>query len=298
MSPAGPARKDAHRLLDALHDVLAHEPLDLTEAALVIARLEYPNLDPQPYRDTLNRLGAEAARRLGRVSGPSPRARVAVLNALLFEEERFAGNLARYEDVRNSFINEVIDRRVGIPITLALIYIEVARRAGWHVDGVSFPGHFLLRVPGVGDDDLILDPFAAGAEVTEEDGRLLFARHMGQEQADAPVDPVLFEPCTSRHLIARMLNNLKRAYLELRLFPLARMVTDLLLAVEPTRLSELRDRGLIAYHLEDFPSALRDLEDYLRLNGWSEHSENADREECDEIFEHIKTLKRRVAGMN
>jgi regulator of sirC expression with transglutaminase-like and TPR domain len=223
---------------------------------------------------------------------------VAVLNALIFEEERFAGNQARYEDVRNSFINEVIDRRLGIPITLALIYMEVARRAGWHIDGVSFPGHFLLRAPGGGEDDLILDPFAGGAEVTDENGRRLLGRHLGQEHADAPVDPALFRPCTARHLLARMLNNLKRAYLELRLFPLARVVTDLLLAVEPTRLTELRDRGLIAYHLEDFPAALRDLEDYLRLNGWSEHPENADREECDEIFEHIKTLKRRVAGMD
>ena len=293
--------KDTQRLVGALHEVLAHEPLDLTEAALVIARLEYPNLDPQPYRDTLDRLGAEAARRLGRVSGPSPRARVAALNALLFEEERFAGNQARYEDVRNSFINEVIDRRLGIPITLALVYIEVARRAGWHVDGVSFPGHFLLRVPGGpggNDDDLILDPFAGGVEVTEENGRQLLAQHLGQEEADAPVDPALFEACTPRHLLARMLNNLKRAYLELRIFPLARVVTDLLLVVEPTRLAELRDRGLIAYHLDDFPSALRDLEDYLRLNGWTEHAENTDREEYDEVFEHIKTLKRRVAAMN
>lgn len=293
--------RDDRRLIGELQDVLAHEPLSLTEAALVIARLEYPHLDPQPYRDAFDRLGAEAARRLGRLSGHSSRARVAVMNALLFEEERFAGNQARYDDVRNSFINDVIDRRLGIPITLALVYIEVARRAGWHVDGVSFPGHFLLRVPGGpgrGDDDMILDPFAGGAEVTEEDGRRLLARHLGQEPADTLVDPALFEACTPRHLLARMLNNLKRAYLELRVFPHARLVTDLLLAVEPTRLTELRDRGLIAYHLEDFPSALRDLEDYLRLDGWTERGEDTDREEHREVFEHIKTLKRRVAGMN
>ena len=95
-----------------------------------------------------------------------------------------------------------------------------------------------------------------------------------------------------------MLNNLKRAYLELRIFPLARRVTDLLLQVEPTQLTELRDRGLIAYQLDDLPAALRDLEDYLRLNDWLDDSHEPDRDERDQIVEHIKTIKRRMAAMN
>ena len=184
-------------LAEALRGVLAHDPIDLTEAALVIARLEYPHLEPQPYRATLDRLGAEAARRLGRMSGPSARARVDILNGLLFDEERFAGNRERYDDVRNSFINEVIDRRVGIPITLALVYIEVARRAGWRVDGVSFPGHFLLRVPGgpgSDEDDLILDPFAGGAALTTADCRHLLATHLDEAAEDVAVDPAWLEP--------------------------------------------------------------------------------------------------------
>jgi regulator of sirC expression with transglutaminase-like and TPR domain len=293
MIDAGP-----RSVCDALHDVLAHDPLDLTEAALVVARLEYPHLDPRPYRDTLDRLGAEAARRLARVSGPSVRARVAVLNTLLFEDERFTGNRAGYGDVRNSFLNDVLDRRIGIPITLALVYIEVARRAGWLVDGVSFPGHFLLRVSGGLDDELMLDPFAGGAELGAADFRVLLAAHLGLEHEDAPVNPALLQPCTPRHLLARLLNNLKRAYLDLRVLPQARLVTDLLLLVEPARITELRDRGLIASHLDDDPAALRDLEDYLRLNGWSDGAEGADREECDRIFDHIKTLKRRLAARN
>ena len=288
--------------MTALDGLLATEPLDLARAMLVVARLEYPGLDPGPSLATLDRLGTQAADRLTRLPDPSARARVAALNALLFQDEGFAGDRAHYGDFRNSLLNDVLTRRLGIPITLALVYIEVARRAGFAVQGVGFPGHFLLRVPGGGDPDaggdeqaLILDPFNGGAELTDEDCRRLFAEHVGPIHEDLPFDSVLLNPCTPRHMLARMLNNLKRTYIELRSFPQARAVTDLLLAVDPTLISEIRDRGLLAYHLDDFPAALRDLEDYRRLNGWTEGSGTDER---DQVWEHIKALKRRVAGMN
>jgi regulator of sirC expression with transglutaminase-like and TPR domain len=105
----------------------------------------------------------------------------------------------------------------------------------------------------------------------------------------------MLQPCSARQFLARMLNNLKRTYVEWRSFPQARWVTELLLMTDPTHLSELRDRGLLAYHLDDFPAALRDLEEYLRLNHWSETS---DRDEREQIWEHVKNLRRRVAGLN
>jgi regulator of sirC expression with transglutaminase-like and TPR domain len=282
-----------------LDAVLADEPIDLARGALAIARLEYPNLDPEPTLHVLDRLARQATQRLAHASG-SVRAQIAALNGVIFEDEGFAGNRTHYDDFRNSLLNVVIERRVGIPLTLALVYMEVARRAGVEVRGVAFPGHFLMRVPAVTaggqGNDLILDPFDAGAERSQGDCRALLARHLGHEDDEsAPLDPALLHPCTPRHMLARMLNNLKRTYVELRSFPQARCATSLLLAVDPTRLSELRDRGLLAYHLDDFPAALRDLGDYLRLNTWGDESAQGER---DQIRAHVKTLTRRVAGMN
>src|SRR5204862_7220023 len=130
---------------------------DLAIAALMIARVEYPRLDAGPYLDRLDALGREACRRVASAPidpgsapprvDPERYAGVMALNDYLFKELRFVGNELHYEDPRNSCLNEVLDRRTGIPITLALLYIEVARRAGVHVEGVNFPGHFLLRCP-------------------------------------------------------------------------------------------------------------------------------------------------------
>jgi regulator of sirC expression with transglutaminase-like and TPR domain len=281
-----------------LHGLLSTEPLDLARAALTIARLEYPNLRFTKSLDTLDRLGERAAARLQPGNGAPLRARIAALNRLLFEEEGFAGNRTHYEDFRNSCLNVVLDRRLGIPITLALVYIEVARRAGLTVLGVGFPGHFLMRVPGEypdGGRDLILDPFNRGVEIDVQDCRALLSKHLGMLNEDIPLDPALLRPCAPRHMLARMLNNLKRTYVELRSFPQARCVSDLLLTVDPSLLSEVRDRGLLAYHLDDFPAALRDLESYLRLSPKVDHE---GRQEWKQLWDHVKTLRQRVAGLN
>jgi regulator of sirC expression with transglutaminase-like and TPR domain len=227
------------------------------------------------------------------VAGAPLRDRIGVLNDLLFRREGFAGNRVCYGDYRNSLLNVVLTRRLGIPISLAVVYMDVARRAGLGVLGVAFPGHFLLRVPD--DDDeagaMILDPFDRGRELDDRACRALLAEHMGE---DAVFSPGMLQPCTPRQLIARMLNNLKRTYVESRSFPQARSATDMILAVDPTLLSELRDRGLLSYHLDDLPAALRDLEDYVRLHAWKDN----DTEERQEIWNHVQTLRRRVAGLN
>jgi regulator of sirC expression with transglutaminase-like and TPR domain len=273
--------------------VVAREPVDLSAAALVIAKLEYPRLDPARTLAALQNLGARAADRLAALSDASVRARIAELNRLLFVDENFSGNRAAYDDFRNSLLNVVLERRLGIPISLGLVYMEVARRAGLEVYGVAFPGHFLLRVPaGAGDNGpIILDPFNGGRELDEAACRALFMSHVGDDDA---FDREMLRPCSGRQFIARMLNNLKRTYVQQRSFQQARLVTELLLAVDPTMLSEVRDRGLIAYHLDDFRAALRDLEDYLRLNAWSK----GDKDEQEQIREHVHTLRRRVAGLN
>ncbi|HEY3886068.1 MAG TPA: transglutaminase-like domain-containing protein, partial [Vicinamibacterales bacterium] len=137
----------------------------LAPAALEIARVEYPALDAGPYLQRLDRMGEAAAGRLQRhAAAGDPLAQIALMNAYLYEELGFSGNREQYDDPRNSFLNEVLDRRTGIPISLAVIYLEVGRRAGLRLEGVNFPGHFLVRAPARSDaqavdDDLIIDPF-------------------------------------------------------------------------------------------------------------------------------------------
>jgi regulator of sirC expression with transglutaminase-like and TPR domain len=301
------------------HAALSPDP-DLAIAALMIARVEYPKLDAGPYLDQLDALGREARRRVSAavvVAGEAPPrvdpdryARVLALNDYLFNELHFVGNEMQYEDPRNSFLNEVLDRRTGIPITLALLYMEVARRAGLSVEGINFPGHFLLRCPARRglpySEDLVIDAFHGGALLSEDACRELLRRHADADEADD--DPV-FEASLLRHatkpqILARMLLNLKRVYVRMHSFPQARDITELLLAVDPSALNELRDRGLLAYHLKDFPAALRDLQRYLQLSAASASSSGAgalgeeDREEHAQIWEHVKTLRRRVASLN
>ena len=242
----------------------------------------------------LDELGERAAARLAGLPRAGVADGVAVLNRLLFDEEHFAGNRRHFGDFRNSLLNVVLERRTGIPISLAVVYMEVARRAGLEVFGVSFPGHFLLRVPADAGDDggpLILDPFEGGRRRDVRACRALLHQHVGD---DASFDRSLLDSCAPRQILSRMLNNLKRTYVEHRSYPHARAVTELLLTVGPAFGSDLRDRGLIAYHLDDYPSALRDLERYLRLRTW----QDADRDERDRVAEHVKALRGRVAGLN
>jgi regulator of sirC expression with transglutaminase-like and TPR domain len=288
---------------------------DLAPAALAIARVEYPSLNPGSYVAALDRMGHEAAARMQQTANDSVRA----FNEYLYDEQGFSGNRNRYDDPRNSFINEVLNRRVGIPISLAVVYLEVGRRAGLEVDGINFPGHFLLRAKDAVTTDaqsevVIIDPFHGGARLSEYDCRQLLRQHVGDQAA---FDTALLAPATRHEIVVRMLVNLKRLYVRMRSFPQARVISSLLLVIDPAAISELRDRGLLAYHLQDFPAALRDLEEYLRLapksseppdhelfpdqhEGGDDEAEHGDEDQDDasQIWEHVKTLRKRVAGFN
>ena len=291
-------RKD---LVDALVAASNAPGTGLAQAALVIARTEYPHLDASAYLTRLDAMGDAARRRIEQhvdeTGDSSILSCIKGFNAYLFDELRFVGNRDRYEDPRNSCLNEVLDRRTGIPITLSVVYMEVGRRAGLQVDGVNFPGHFLVRFPepaGRGPRGLIVDPFHAGALLSEHDCRMLLQKHVGSEVA---FSRPLLAPATRPQIIVRMLLNLKRIYVHMRSFPQARDITELLLAMTPSALSELRDRGLLGYHLNDITGALRDLQTYLKLASMGT-MDNETREEHEQIWEHIKTLRRRVAALN
>jgi regulator of sirC expression with transglutaminase-like and TPR domain len=278
-----------------LEATLAAGDAAVPRAAMLLARVETPDLHVPAAMARLDALGARVADRLGSRHHASVRARIDAINRALYDDEGFRGNREQYDDLRNSLLPIVLERRLGIPITLAVIYMSVARRLDLEIFGVAFPGHFLLRVPSDAGDDgdaLILDPFDGGRPLTRSAIRALLARHMGDEP---PFDRRLLAPCSSRQIIVRMLNNLKRLYVSTRSFPQAWQVTDLLVTLDGRQPEDVRDRGLLAYHLDDFAGALRDLEAYLRA---TDDASREGTEERRQIWEHVSALRRRVASLN
>jgi regulator of sirC expression with transglutaminase-like and TPR domain len=294
----------ADPLIDDLERALRAPGQQIAPAALLLARLEYPALDPQPYLRQLAEFGTQATVRLEGL--PGAHERIAALNGFLFGSLGFVGNRDQYIDPRNSFLNDVIERRLGISITLSIVYLEVGRHAGLPLHGVGFPGHFLVRCEHEAGP-VVIDPFNGGALLTETDCVNLLRAHAGE---DAAWHPSLLEATSRLPIVLRMLTNLKRAYVALRSFLHARRVADLLVALDPQAITELRDRGLLSYHLEDFSPALRDLERYLQLMprageppGGDATDESAaideeSRKEFEAIWEHVKNLRRRVASFN
>ena len=281
-----------HEFLDAVADAR----YSTGAAALRLARLEYADLDPAPYLGQLDEMAREVRERMANAGQKTPRARLSTVIDYLYNDLGFSGDREHYDDPRNSFLNVVIERRSGIPITLAIVFLEVAERAGLAAEGVNFPGHFLVRVP-VGETPatrgLLIDPFHGGAIISESDCHHLLRTHMGE---DAVLDPAMLATAGKRDILIRMLLNLKRSYVRMRSFPQARVVTELLVQLDPSAITELRDRGLLAYHLEDFAAALRDLQEYLRLATVPEDEQA--RQEHMQIWEHVKTLRRRIASFN
>ncbi len=273
----------------------------LLRGALLIATIEHPRLDPEPTLSAIAAMGHEAARWLAGLPAGDVEARVAALNAYLFEDLGFHGNEERYDDPRNSFLNDVVARRTGIPIALAVLYREVGLAAGLSVEGVNFPGHFLVRVlpppeTSAAGGELVVDPFHGGALLNEAECRRLLERHMG---AEAALTPDTMASADTPQILIRMLTNLKRLYVRSRSFPQALEATDLLVALDPDSLSELRDRGLLAYQLRRLPEARRDLERYLQSVAPVPQPLDEDvRKQYEQIWEHVKTLRRRMAGLN
>lgn len=273
----------------------------LARAALVIARIEHRDLRPQTYLERMAELGARARGRLPEPDAASTGTRIDAFNAYFYDDLGFHGNDGFYNDPRNSFLNDVLDRRTGIPISLAVVYMEVARHAGLAFDGVNFPGHFLVRLRGRhaledhGADHYVLDPFNRGAVLSQTACRRLLRRHAGGE---AVLEDRLLASASKRAILTRMLVNLKRLYVKMRSFPQARAATNLLLVVDPSATTELRDRGLLAYHMHDFAGALRDLERYLESTPLDAEGSQEERSDHAQVWEHVKTLRRRMASFN
>jgi regulator of sirC expression with transglutaminase-like and TPR domain len=252
-------------LRDAFAAVVAAGPrVDLGLAALTIARIGHPALAPDDALARLDALAAAAGKRLAPGAAPAHAARE--LAGYLFGECGFRGNQSDYYDPRNSFLNDVLERRLGIPITLAVLLLEVGRRRGLGLEGVGFPGHFLVRAPDRGGA-VLLDPFFGGRAVSPEEllqrYRAFTGANAGGAPSRLPADALAVTPAPA--ILARMLRNLLRIYLDRQEHAPALAAVDLLLVLVPDAAAELRVRGLLYEQLECFSAALADLRRYLEL---------------------------------
>ena len=253
--------------LDRFAELISRQDdrIELARACLQIAEDAYPGLDVDGYVGELERF----AKRLRARFAPEAivEDRIIALNEFLFDDLGFGGNTDDYYDPRNSYLNEVIDRRTGIPITLSVLYMEIGRRIGLPFEGVSFPGHFLVRLPLRGGT-LVLDPFSGGVPQPEVELRERLKRVIprgalgGIPVAELPLDQFL-EPASNRQILARVLRNLKVVYREKDQPERLLEVLDRMIVVAPESAVELRDRGFTYQRLECWRPALRDLADYL-----------------------------------
>lgn len=275
-----PSEPDSRRRFG---EVVAAPAIDLAEAAFLIACEEYPDLDLPAQHGRLEELGRQARAAL---DPHAPRRSQAIqLASFLGAELGFRGNAENYYDPRNSFFNDVLSRRLGIPISLSVVYIEVGRRAGLPVSGVGLPGHFIVRVDG--QDDLLLDPFYGGRVVSLADCQRRLDRIFDRQVS---LEPGMLMPCDERQILTRMLYNLKGIYVQAQDHWRALGAVELLLRLDPGSLDELRDRGLLYAALDCYSLAVRDLETYLARAGQAPDSPG--------LRETLETLRARQARVN
>lgn len=260
--PASGARSGLHELPQAEAwrwlATAPDEEIPLSWAALVLARDEYPDLDLPAYAAAM----ADLARPVVGSADADPLDTMRAINRVLYDERGFSGNQADFYDPRNSYLNEVIDRRLGIPITLALLQMDIASRVGLPLKGVSFPGHFLVSLP-LDEGLLVLDPFHRGRSIDLDELKARAQPHLADGELGEDQISELLSPASNRAILARMLRNLKTLYTEREDWARALRCADRLLLLEPDQPTELRDRGLLYLELGHYAGALRDLGRYL-----------------------------------
>ncbi|WP_043286625.1 SirB1 family protein [Paraburkholderia oxyphila] len=272
------------RVLDYFSTLVADdESLPLTEAALAIAQDAYPDLDLQGTLAEIDELALRAKKRMP--EGADLRQQVSFLNRVFFREMGFAANLNDFFDPDNSHLNVVLRRRRGIPISLAVIYLEIAGQLGLPVQGVSFPGHFLLRV-SLPDGDAMLDP-TTGRALSESDMVEMLEPYVANAgDSVARALRMLLEPATRREIVARMLRNLKSVYLQTERWERLLGIQQRLVILLPESIEEVRDRGFAYARLDYLRPALEDLEHYL--------DERPDAEDAMVVESQLQELRQRT----
>src|ERR1700678_539284 len=269
--------------MEALRRAIQDQPegrLDI--AALEIASIETPDLDPGPFLGVLDRIASGIASRLP--ASADGREFIRVANDYLFGDLGFRGNEIDYNDPRNSCLNYVLDRRTGIPIALAVIYIEVSRRLGQPVAGVGLPGHFVIEYND-GEFATYIDPFQAGRLLSVED-----CRQLARDRTGADADATALAPVGARYILVRMLNNLRSAYFRGKQFDKMVAVTDLLIEAFPRNAEYYKARGVARLRMRQFRNAQKDLELYLQYS--------PDAEDRAQITQQLGSIHRWLGRLN
>ncbi|MBF2017050.1 MAG: SirB1 family protein [Rivularia sp. T60_A2020_040] len=234
------------------------EYIDLTKAALYLAQEEYLNLNIEEYINAIETMAMELQERLPLENYPLKI--IQCINKYLYEDLGFTGNKQNYYDPRNSFLNDVIERRVGIPITLALLYIEVARRIDFPMIGIGMPGHFLIR-PDIPEVEIFVDAFNNGEVLFSQDCQERLSQIY---QQNVTLKPEFLAPVTKKKFLARILTNLKYIYIKQQELEKALSCVERILLLFPGAVLEIRDRGLLSYQIGRFNQASVDLQAYLQ----------------------------------
>jgi regulator of sirC expression with transglutaminase-like and TPR domain len=274
------------------HDAVSvgSDDVPLVRSALLIARTEYLEIDLDAYERRVQDIALTLGQQLGREERALTAKRsIQVANQLMFTELGFSGNHQQYDDPRNLYLNWVLDERKGIPVTLALIYSEVCQRAGLDVRPVGLPGHVICRFTPFTmtstAEPMLIDVFNGGRVLTEADCQQLVRQTFGGR---VQFKDHYLSALTPRQVLQRLLHNLKAGYLHRGDEDRAARVIDLLLALYPWDLDEVRDRGMLRERLGDFDSALRDLEQYLRFR--------AGARDADTVKDAVRSLRRHAGG--
>ena len=263
---------------------LEDEKIDLIRAALVIARTEYPNLDIEEYAGRIERM----ARRVADAAADLDHQRtLAALNRVIFEQANLRGNREDYYDPRNSFLNDVLDRGLGIPITLSIIYMEVAGRVGFPLSGLGMPGHFLLKHYGDSEQEILIDCFNRGDILSRQDCQ---SRLDEIYSGEMKLRPEFLHPISRRQILTRMLNNLKTVYLSTRNFRKALPIADLILVIYPRSAEDVKQRALLRYSMNLHGLAAEDMDEYLKISPTAS--------DADEIRQMSLSIRRMLALMN
>lgn len=258
--------------------------INLARGALLIALQAYPDLDIEHYLRQLDALSEDFRARYAAADSLS--ASLANLSQYVFGDLGFRGNRAHYDDPRNSYLNEVLDRRLGIPITLAVVYLELGKRLSFPLAGVNFPHHFLVRSTQ-GDEPLFVDPFANGAFI---DGKSLGERLPVIEGRRLELADEFIEPTSSLHILARMLRNLKRLHFQTREFSVAIHWAEKIAYLLPTEAENYRDLGFLYHHTGEYLKAIEAFNEYLRQAG--------DAPDVSTIEHNIRVLANRLIPLN
>lgn len=238
------------------------QDINLAEAALMIARFEYQDLDISDYLSKIQSIANEINNRLPETANAAEILKQ--LNHVLFIEKGYEGNSQSYYDPRNSFLNDVIERKLGIPISLSILYIELGHALGLPLAGVSFPGHFLVKLE-ISDGAIVLDPYFGGISLNEEDIEDRLQEYYGPKLDKSRLHGVLAS-CSNKDIILRVLRNLRNLYMQEESWEKALPIADIMVNLDTDQADALKARAAIYDALECHTPALADYSEFLKLS--------------------------------